>query len=257
MTTPPFSFAGGSWGGALALLGAGWALLACGLGFWARRPRNPVGPLFITASAAWFIAEWDSPRVGSGLVFTIGLVLFAAGPPLVAWAMLAYPTGRLDTSLERVVIITAVAGHVLVIGLLPALFFDPIAGRCTGCPENLALIAGDAGLVGTFDRVGMRFGMLSSVALIAVAVWRFVRASGTRRRLTAPVVVAGTVYLGLVGWTFATGVARGFVGTGALERRLWFAQALILVALAAAIGWGRCPSTPDAVLAGPPGRGTG
>src|SRR5215218_4473996 len=60
---PTFSFAGTSLGGAVALLGAGWALLAGGLAFWGRRPGNDVGPILVAASGAWFVAEWDNPSI--------------------------------------------------------------------------------------------------------------------------------------------------------------------------------------------------
>src|SRR5829696_7136071 len=93
----PFSFAGTSLDGAVALLGTGWALLACALVFWGRHPVNAVGPLFAAASCAWFFTEWDNPGVGSATVFTVGLVLYAACAPLVAWVMLAYPSGRLTS----------------------------------------------------------------------------------------------------------------------------------------------------------------
>src|SRR5215216_2520838 len=91
----PFSFAGTSLGGAVALLGAGWALLACALIFWGRHPGNIVGPLLAAASCAWFLFEWYNPADGSAAVFTTGLVLYAACPPLVAWAVLASPSRRL------------------------------------------------------------------------------------------------------------------------------------------------------------------
>src|SRR5215204_1924663 len=48
----PFSFAGTSLGGAVALLGAGWALLACAVIFLGRHPGNLVGPLLAAASGA-------------------------------------------------------------------------------------------------------------------------------------------------------------------------------------------------------------
>ena len=134
---PASSFAGGSWGRAVALLGAGWALLAGALGCSARRPRNAVGPTLVAASYAWFVAEWDNPGVGSALVFTIGLVLFAACPPLVAWAILAYPTGRLGTSASRIAVVVSFAAGVVVLGFRSALFFDPTAAGCSQCPTNL------------------------------------------------------------------------------------------------------------------------
>src|SRR5215211_1396336 len=156
---PTFSFAGSSLDGAVALLGAGWALLACGLVFWGRRPGNAVGPILIAASGAWFVAEWDNPGVGSAAVFTAGLVLYAACPPLVAWAMLAYPSGRLASWRDRVAIGVALAGAVLVLGLLPALFFDPAAAGCVQCPENILVMSDELGLFDDLNRIGVHLGL--------------------------------------------------------------------------------------------------
>jgi signal transduction histidine kinase len=235
---PAFSFAGASLEGAVALLGAGWALLACGLVYWGRRPGNAVGPLLAAAGCAWFLAEWDNPGAGSAAVFTIGLVLYAACPPLVAWAMLAYPGGRLASWEERVAVALAVAGAVLVLGLLPALFYDPATFGCVQCPDNLLLVADEPGRVGDLNRVGVRLGLAWSLLLIVVAAWGVVRSSRTRQRVVAAVVLVGCAYLGLVAATFATSLERGFVGSGELERRLWLGQAAALAALAAAVAWG-------------------
>jgi signal transduction histidine kinase len=235
---PAFSFAGGSLEGAVALLGAGWALLACGLVFWGRRPGNAVGPLLAAAGCAWFLAEWDNPGVGSGLVFTIGLVLLAGCPPLAAWAMLAYPGGRLASWEERVAVALALAGAVLVLGLLPALFYDPATFGCVRCPDNLLLVADEPGLWDDLSRIGVHLGLAWSLLLIAVAAWRVVRSSRTRQRVVAPVILAGCAYLGLVAGMFATNLERPFVGSGELDRRLWLAQAVALAALAAAVAWG-------------------
>lgn len=143
---PAFSFAGTSVGGAVALLGAGWVLVAAAIIFWGRRPGNAVGPLLAAASCAWFLAEWDNPGVASATVFTVGLVFYAACAPLVAWATLAYPSGRLMSWAERVAVAVALAGAVLVVGLLPALFFDPAARGCGQCPDNLVLVSDEPDL---------------------------------------------------------------------------------------------------------------
>jgi signal transduction histidine kinase len=235
---PAHSFAGSSLGGAVALLGAGWALLACGLGFWSRRPANAVGPLLASVGCAWFLAEWDNPGVGSAVVFTIGLALYAACPPLAAWAVLAYPGGRLRSWEGRVAVALALAGAVLGLGLLPALFYDPATFGCVQCPDNLLLVSDDPGLVDDLNRVGFHLGLAWSLLLIAVAAWRVARSSRTRQRVVAPVVIAGCAYLGLVAATFATSLDRGFVESGELERRLWFGQAAALAALTAAVAWG-------------------
>ena len=235
---PTFSFAGTSLGGAVALLGAGWALLAGGLAFWGRRPGNAVGPILVAASGAWFVAEWDNPSIGSAVGFTIGLALYAACPPFVAWAMLAYPSDRLASWGERLAIGVTLAGAVLVLGLLPALFFDPAAAGCAQCPENGLVVSDEPGLFDDLNRVGVHLGLAWSLLVIAMAVWRLVRSSAAKRRVVAPLLLAGGVYLGLVASTFAASLDRGLVGSGELQRRLWFGQAGALAALALAVGWG-------------------
>src|SRR6476619_5136484 len=85
--TPAYSPAGGSFAASLALCVAGWALIASGAAFALRRPGNAVGPLLALTGAAWFVAEWDNPGVGSPVVFTIGLALGAVCPALAGWAL--------------------------------------------------------------------------------------------------------------------------------------------------------------------------
>jgi signal transduction histidine kinase len=234
---PAFSFAGSSTGGSVAFLGAGGALVGCGLVFWGRHRGNAVGPLLVAAGFAWFLAEWDSPGVGSAPVFTVGLVFYASSAPFAAWAVLAYPTGRLASRLERVGVGLALAGAVLVLGLLPALVYDPATFGCSRCADNLLLVADEPGRFDDLGRLGIRFGLAWSLLLIAVAAWRAVRSSRTRQRVVVPVVLAGCAYLGLVAAAFATSLERAFVGSGDLERRLWLGQAVALTALAAAVGW--------------------
>jgi signal transduction histidine kinase len=233
----PLSFAGSSIGGALALLAAGWALLASGLLFWERRPGNAVGPLLIAAGSAWFIAEWDTPGAGFSPVFTIGLVLYAACAPLAGWAMLAYPSGRLGFSEVRLAVGFAITGAVLVLGLLPALFYDPATFGCFQCPTNLLLVDDRPGLVVDLNRLGFKLGLAWSLLLIVIAAWRTARSSRTRRRFVVSVVLGGCACLGLVAATFVTNLDRGFVGSGTLDRRLWLAQAAALAVLAAAVAW--------------------
>jgi signal transduction histidine kinase len=235
---PAFSFAGTSLGGAVALLGAGWALLACALAYWGTRPGNAVGPLLAAASGAWLLAEWDNPGVNSAPVFAVGLVLYAACAPLVAWAMLAYPSGRLTSWAERVAVGVALAGAVLVLGLLPALFFDPAARGCVQCPDNLVLASDEPGPFDDLNRVGVHLGLAWSLLLVALAGWRIARSSPVRRRVITPIVLAGSIYLALVATSFGASLDRGFLGSSTFERRLWLAQAAALIALALAGAWG-------------------
>jgi hypothetical protein len=58
---PGGSLAGDSVAANVALLAAGWALIACGVAAWARRPVSRFGPLFTVAGMAWFLVELDNP----------------------------------------------------------------------------------------------------------------------------------------------------------------------------------------------------
>jgi signal transduction histidine kinase len=226
-------FAGTSTVAGLAFLAAGWALIGSGLAFWLRRPGNRFGPLLAIAGFAWFLLEWNNPGVSSALAFTIGLCLYAACPPVAGHAVLAYPGGRLSSGLERLAVAIAYAGGLLVLGLLPALFFDPQAQGCNQCPRNLLAVSDGPGLWTDLNRVGLYVGIAWALALAALAAWRFVRASSWAR----PVFAAGAVYLGLVATWFAASLDQGLLWNGTLETPLWFVQAAALVALATGVAW--------------------
>ena len=79
-------------------------------------------------------------------MFTLGLLLYAACPPLVAHAALSYPLGA-SVAYEAVAVVAAYAGTLLVLGLGPALVFDPAEQGCAQCAANLVAITNDPDLV--------------------------------------------------------------------------------------------------------------
>jgi signal transduction histidine kinase len=230
---PSYWFAGTSATASAAFLAAGWGLIGCGLAFWLRRPVSRFGPLLAAAGFAWFLPEWNNPEIGSSLVFTVGLCLYAACPPLVGHAVLAYPGGRLGSRLESYTVTAAYVGGVLVLGVLPALVFDPQAEGCAQCPNNLLAVSDRGGLWSDLNRVGLYLGLVWAIALAALAIWRFARASTWARAVFAP----GAVYLALVAAWFASSLDRGLLSNGMAERRLWLAQAAALGAIAAGVAW--------------------
>jgi len=225
-------FAGDSAVGAVALLGAGWAILACGLAVCLRGVR-PAGLLLVATGLAWFLPEWNNPGVRSALAFTMGLCLYAACPPLAAHALFAYPRGKLASPTERAGVAISYVGGVLVLGVLPALFFDPRAEGCGACPPNLVLVADRAELADDLTHVGVYLGLGWAVALVTLGAVRLARGSAANR----PVMAAGVAYLGCVAATFALSLDRGAISNGTAERRLWLGEAAALVAVALAIAW--------------------
>ncbi|MBV8999462.1 MAG: hypothetical protein JO304_10395 [Solirubrobacterales bacterium] len=214
---------------------AGFAVIACGPECWRRRPGSRFAVLLVAGGYGWFLPEWNNPGVSSPEVFTIGLVLYAAAPPLIAHALLAYPAGPLRR-LARAVVAAAYTGSLLLLGLLPALVFDPAAEGCSECPRNLALIHGNASLYRDFNRAGIYLGLAWTAAAVGLLGWRLARSTPALRALIAPVVGAGSLYLSSVAAEFVVSLRRG-LPNDPLDRRLWLVAALALVLLALAIAW--------------------
>jgi signal transduction histidine kinase len=235
---PAFSFAGSSPARGAALLGAGWASIGGGLAFWSRRPGSRFGPLLAAGGFAWFLLEWNNPGVGSTLAFTIGLCLYAACPPLVGHALLSYPSGRLASNWERAVLAVGYAGSVLVIGLLPALLFDPKSQGCEQCPRNLLAVGNRGRAVEDLNRVGVYAGLAWALALCILALVKLVRATSAGRRPVWPLFAAGAAYLGLVAAAFAASLDRGLLWNGTLERHLWVGEAAALCAITLGVAVG-------------------
>ena len=231
-----YSFGGSSAFAGAAELVAGYALLAVGFTAWMRPRQARLGAILVAASFAWFLLEWSNPAAGS-VVFTTGLVLYAAAPPLVAHAMLAYPDGRVGWWLGRLGLALGYAGSVLVLGLLAAAVFDPASEGCAQCPRNLLLVVGSGSAYGSVSRVGVYLGLSWSLLVILVAAGGLARSTPARRRQAAPVVVAGCAYLGLVAADFARSLHRGFLGDDGLDRQLWLGEAAALCVLSLAVVW--------------------
>src|SRR3954452_5709945 len=165
---PDGSLAGRSTAGALALIGAGWGLVAAGVVAWRRWPQSRFGALLAAAGLAWMLAELPNPEVGSALLFTVGLVTFAVAPPLVAHAALAYPGGRIDRTSERAALAAGFASTIGVLGLLHALVFDPHADGCNFCPANLLTVDAGGAAADFVLRGGLVLGVVSSAGMIVV-----------------------------------------------------------------------------------------
>ena len=234
---PESSLAGPSAGAALALVAVGWALVACGVTAWARRPTSRFGPLLAAAGGAWFVAELNNPGAGSSLLFTLGLLGYAACPAVVAQAALAYPGGRVPGRLARAGLALAYAGTLLALGLLPALTFDPGAQGCVDCPDNLLAITSAPDVVEAAGRAGLVLGLAWAPTLAVLALVEVARSSPAARRLRAPVLLPAAAYLALVAADYAHGVSRGFLSNDAVDHDLWLGQAATLALLALGVAW--------------------
>jgi signal transduction histidine kinase len=151
--------------------------------------------------------------------------------------MLAYPDGRVGWWAGRLGLALGYAGSVLVLGLLAAAVFDPPSEGCAQCPRNLLLAGGSSGAYGSLNGAGIYLGLTWPLLVILLAAGDLARATPARRRLAAPVVIAGCAYLCFVAADFAHSLHRGYLGNDALDRRLWLGEAAALCALSLAVIW--------------------
>jgi signal transduction histidine kinase len=238
---PDLSLAGdATWVSVVQLL-AGWALVGSGLAYWARHSVSRCGPLLAAAGTAWFAVEAPNPEIGSAVLFTAGLVLAAACPPLVGHATLAHGRTRTRGGIVAVVLVGYVVS-IGVVGLLSAALYDPANQGCLECPTNLVNVGGSSRAAEASTRVGLVLLAGWSALVIVLLAARLVRASAAGRRASGPVVMPAAIYLGAVAADAVHGVGRGFTSNDSTDRALWTVQAVALIALAVGVSWERIRS---------------
>ena len=133
----------GVWAG--LTLFVGWGFVAAGLVAWSGQPENNTGKLMVVTGFLWFVASlqgFEDPWVFS-LASLLGATIFAVAVHL----LLAFPSGRLASGRERLMVIATYVSTTIL--LLPAsLFATPEDAGCTDCPENKLLIAEEPTVAG-------------------------------------------------------------------------------------------------------------
>jgi signal transduction histidine kinase len=180
----------------------GFGFIGTGAFAWMRRPHNRVGPLMMATGFAFYlaVAGFTEPPI----LFTVGQT---AGNLFVATAihlLLAFPSGRLEQTVDRVVVGTAYV-TTTVGALIPTLFFEPAAVGCADCPDNLLLIDSNPSFFESwYDGIGV-CGIVVLLSTLAVMVARWREASPPLRRIVTPVFVAGGALM--VGLAVLLGIA--------------------------------------------------
>ena len=167
-----------------------WAFTGVGLFAWWRRPDNRMGPIMAAAGFGWLLPHLIASD--SAPIFTAGLLLESVCIPL-AFGLVAFPTGRIPTRPERLVVR---ATWIWAIVLTFALVLVTPPGP--GDPENLLLIEGAARLEDPFDAAYQAIIIVLAVGLIAALARRWRGSTALQRREMVPVMGAGAVALTLL-----------------------------------------------------------
>jgi signal transduction histidine kinase len=164
----------------------GLAFLVAGIVTLDRRPGNAIGPLMIAYVFFSYCGNWGNLQVP--VLPAIGLIGGQLTTPILAHITLSYPTGRLRTTYERVVIGTIYAVGIG-ISMAILLTFGPRSDGCVRCAWELAVFPSRTSVL-TALMVGQRSGFVL-VPLFLAAVWlRWRRATPAERRDLAPLWVA-------------------------------------------------------------------
>jgi signal transduction histidine kinase len=174
----------------------GLSFIGVGISAWWRRPLNRFGLLMTVVGFAWFLAGLAESN-SSGL-FTVGTYL---GPLYIVVAVhmvLAFPSGRLETTAQRAVV-TAGYLTVLFVRLPFFLLGGDITSSLSGVrPGNAFAIADSPDLAAVFEVVAGTVGVVCLAIAVVLVLDKLRDATPTQRRQQAPMVVTSLVLIGLL-----------------------------------------------------------
>ena len=170
-------------------LGTGWGFIGTGLYVASRRPRSNMGPLMIAVGFAALLKALSFSN--DSAIFTIGslgeLLIYA----LLIHLLLSFPSGRLDSRLDRGLVAIAYF-NTTVVQLAAFVLSDPQQG-CAQCPANPLLIDHAdtaAGVIGA-AQLDISIAVLGAVVASLYRRWR--DSSQSQRRSFAPVLAVGSL----------------------------------------------------------------
>jgi PAS domain S-box-containing protein len=182
------------WATAALTVSVGLAFVAAGLIAWARRPENRTGMLLTLVGFTWFVGALA--EANGSLPFTIGAVFGSTAYIFFVWLVLAYPSGRLRTRLDRLLVGTTA---VLLLGVLPGKFLvDDREALCVGCPDNAFLVWRHDGLANALELLLHVTALAVTVAAVTILTLRWLRATPALRRALTPVFLAAVVAAGAI-----------------------------------------------------------
>ena len=164
------------------------AFLATGLLAWARRPANRTGRVMVATGLFLLLDPLQDGAVPA--LVPIGLVATTVSDILLAYLILAFPWGTLQSNFHRVFL--ALSAVALVSANLVALAaYDPRAfGRDY---DNPFLLIRDPGLAEAAMTLSRLTSIVVLVGLLGIFAARWARASGPARRTYSPVLIPATV----------------------------------------------------------------
>jgi signal transduction histidine kinase len=178
-----------------ASVGAAIGLSYCGIGLfaWWRRPHNRFGALLAGVGFAWFLSV-GLTEANDAWVYTLGVYLGSLYLALIGHLLLAYPTGRLETTPSRVLVALAYLNVFLV--QVPFLLLGGDLSDAAHAPGNAWALTDHPDSAQVFSSVFELVGVGLTLWLGVQLIQKRALASGPQRRVMAPVLWTGVVLMG-------------------------------------------------------------
>lgn len=155
-----------------------WSFIGSGLAVWARRPENRIGPLLVLVGLG---AVFDLFRlVDQPVLSTFGLWVSPLYLAVLVHVLLAFPSGRLESTLARWVVVATFANLALL--------------------HHMRLLVDDPRVAGALSKASFAVGAVLFFAAALVLVGRWLGGSKAWRRAVALVLWPGAISLGTYGY---------------------------------------------------------
>jgi signal transduction histidine kinase len=164
------------------LVGLSWSTIGVVQGL--RRPANRLGSLMLLFGFVWFGGRLI--YVNPPVLYTIGLFLGAVFFAVLGHVLLAFPSGRLEGRLARLLVLAGYLDTVVVIGVAN-LFYEGGPGD----PRNLALVHANAALADALKNTARGIGITLFLAVLVILARRWRRATPRWRHAFGLVFWAG------------------------------------------------------------------
>jgi signal transduction histidine kinase len=190
-----------------ATLGPFIGLSFCGTGIfaWMRRPHNRFGVLMTAVGFAWFLSGLTESN--DAWVFTLGVYLAPLYLVLVGHMLLAFPSGRLETTAQRTLIAIGYLTAFLV--QLPFFLLGGDIGGPANAPRNAWAATDAPDNAQVFSAVAQLVGATLIIWLGILLYLKRRVASPPQRRAMAPVLWTGVALMS----TLAVAVVNDLLGT--------------------------------------------
>ena len=167
---------------------AGLAFVAAGLIARVRRPENRTGTLLLLVGFSWFLGAMGQSN--HSLVFTLGVMCNFIFLAFVFHLLLAFPSGRLETRVERLVTMSMYGLVAFYAASVPFFEFDDACSKAP-CPDNAFFIWTHSTVTKAIEIFVILFALVLIGSAIALLVRRWRRATAPLRRALTPVLVTG------------------------------------------------------------------